>query len=352
MADKLGNGRDWKDFIGRLILIVLIVISVLLIWYTLHMVLLIFLGVIFAVFLSKTGEWISSKTRLPQKLGTSFVLLALVGVSVLVVWLMVPPIADQVDQFKSQLPDSLDQLDKIISKSHMGKWLATNLPSSRKIVGSLGGLMHKATSWLFSLIGAVTGILIVFVLGLYLAFDADMFIKGIVKLAPKHKRSRVAGILHSLGDTLYWWLIGRLFSMLIIGILTIAGLWLLDMPLALTLGVFAAVMTFIPNIGPLVSVVPAILVALQDGWTQAGYVVVLYAGIQTVESYLITPMIQRKAIAMPPALILSAQIIMGVVQGILGILLATPLTAVIIVLVKKLYIEGVLDDHDVEIRAE
>ncbi len=352
MAEKIVNCRDRNEFYRRVALLLIIVVTALLIWYTLHMVLLIFLGIIFGVFLSNTGAWISSKTPLPQKLSTFVVLLAMVGVIVLVIWLMVPRIAEQVEQFKSQLPDAMAQLNRSVSRSELGKWLATNMPSAEKITGSLGGLMHKATSWLFSVIGAVTGLLIVFVLGLYLAFDADLFIEGIVKLAPKHKRSRVRRILHSVGATLYWWLIGRLFSMLIIGVLTIAGLWLLHMPLALTLGVFAAVMTFVPNIGPLVSVVPAALVALQDGWVQLGYVVALYAVIQTVESYLITPMIQRKAIAMPPALILSSQIIMGVVQGILGILLATPLTAVIIVLVKKLYIEGILDDHDVEIRAE
>jgi len=100
-------------------------------------------------------------------------------------------------------------------------------------------------------------------------------------------------------------------------------------------------------------VIPAVILALggQDG-VHAGYVVALYGGIQTIESYLITPMVQRQIISMPPALILSAQIIMGVIQGVIGILLATPLVAVIMVLVKLLYLEDVLDDHDIHIQAE
>ncbi len=352
MSEQAVTGTNKSGYFRPLIMLLVIVVSSLLIWHTLNIMLLIFLGVIFAVFLSKTSAWISSSTRLSRKLSTGLILLILLGISVLLIWYMVPRIADQVAQFKSQLPDSFKQLEQIISKNELGKWLIANLPSFKEISGSLGGLMHQATAWMYSVFGAATGVLIIFVLGLYLAFDADVFINGAVKLAPKNKRLRFRRILHALGATLYWWLIGRLFSMLIVGVLTVVGLWLLQMPLALTLGAFAAVMAFVPNIGPLVSVLPAVLLALQDGWVQVGYVTALYAAIQTVESYLITPIVQRKAIAMPPALILSAQIIMGVVQGVLGIMLATPLTAVIIVLTKKLYIENMLDDHDVEVWTE
>jgi len=213
-------------------------------------------------------------------------------------------------------------------------------------------MVRRATTWLYTFFGALTGILIIAVIGLYLAFGAELSTQGIVKLVPPHKRDRARSILHALSLTLYWWLIGRLASMGIIGIFSFIGLWALGMPLAFTLGLFAAVMSFIPNIGPILSIIPALLLALQMGLAQAGYVILLFMALQTVESYILTPLIQRKVIAMPPALILSAQLIMGVVQGILGVLVATPLVAAIIVLIKFMYIEDVLGDQDIEIQAE
>jgi predicted PurR-regulated permease PerM len=339
-------------FSRRLFMTLFVVVASLLVWYTLHMLLLIFLGVIFGIFLIKTGELISEQTGLRNAWSMGIVLLGILLISSAAVVVMAPKIAGQVRELADQLPNSWQNIQQSVSRNDFGGWVIQHLPPMERIIGSLGGLMQRATAWLYSFLGAFTGILIIIVLGLYLAFGADIYIQGIVKLVPKEKRGRARRILHGLGATLYWWLIGRLISMLIIGIFTFIGLWWLGVPLAFTLGFFAAVMTFIPNLGPIISVIPAILMALQNGWAQAGYVIILYTALQTVESYLITPLVQRRVIAMPPALILSAQIILGVIQGVLGILVATPLVATIIVLTKFMYIEGVLDDHAIEIEAE
>ncbi len=328
------------------------IIILLLVWYTLHMFLLIFLGIILSIFLRKTGAWIALKSGMSVRWAVAVIVLVLLAASIGAGFLLAPRIGTQVDQLMDQLPNSWQQFKESISSTRLGDWIMSNLPSLQQIAGRLGGLMNRATAWLYSVFGALAGLLIVVVLGLYFAFDTNLYVKGVVKLVPVEKRQRAARTLHAMGATLYWWIIGRLISMSIIGVLTFLGLWLLGMPLALTLGLFAAVMTFIPNLGPLISVTPAILLAVQDGWTQVAYVAALYAGIQTIESYLITPIIQHRIIAMPPALIISAQIIMGVVQGVLGILVATPLMAVIIVLVKLLYMENVLGDDDVDIQAE
>ena len=131
-------------------------------------------------------------------------------------------------------------------------------------------------------------------------------------------------------------------SLCLVGMLTALGLWILGVPAPLSLGFVAGVLSFIPNFGPLLSLVPAVIVALPNGPQMVLYVILLYAGIQLVESYFITPLIQHRAVRLPPALILLAQILMGVLFGFLGLLLATPLTAVLLVLIKRLYIEDVL----------
>ena len=350
LAPSLKNDVMLRD----LLITLLVIVVALLVWSTLHIFLLIFLSVILAIFLRKSGEWIVAKSRvnLSAGWGISVILLLILGFASLAIWVVAPRLVEQIQQLSNQLPGSWQHIEQIVSQTAFGNWLMQQLPAGKGILEGLSGLMHKATSWLYSAAGALAGILIIFFLGLYLAYGAGIYIEGIVKLVPPKHRGRAIRTLRGLGATLFWWLIGRLMSMAIIGSFTMLGLWLLGVPLAFVLGLFAAVMTFIPNIGPIISVLPAALMALQQGWMQAGYVVALYTVVQTIESYMITPLIQRQAIAMPPALILSAQIIMGVLQGVLGVLVATPLVATVMVVVKLLYIEDVLGDHDIEIRAE
>src|SRR5690606_44568 len=119
----------------------------------------------------------------------------------------------------------------------------------------------------------------------------------------------------------------QLISMTVVGVLTGAGLWLLGLPLAFILGALAALLAFIPNIGPVLAAVPAVLLALADGPTTVLWVIGIYVGVQAVESYLITPVVQQESVSLPPALTISFQLLMGVLYGILGLALATPLAA-------------------------
>lgn len=129
-----------------------------------------------------------------------------------------------------------------------------------------------------------------------------------------------------------------------IGFFTTIGLWLLDIPLALILGLIAAILTFIPNIGPILALAPAVLFGLTVSPEQALYVTLLYISIQAVESYVLTPLVQRKTIELPRALTLATQVFLGVSLGGLGVALATPLTAVGVVATKMLYVEDGLED--------
>lgn len=131
--------------------------------------------------------------------------------------------------------------------------------------------------------------------------------------------------------------------MAIIGACTAVGLWALGVPLALTLALLAAALTFVPNFGPILAAVPAVLLGLLESPTKALYVVLLYVGVQTVESYVLTPLIQKRTVSAPPALTILAQVLLGVLVGGLGVVLATPLTAVALVLARELYVRDVLE---------
>lgn len=182
-------------------------------------------------------------------------------------------------------------------------------------------------------------------IGLYLAADPRLYRNDLIRLIPMNGRGRAREVIDAVGDTLRWWLIGKLVSMAVVGVATVVGLWLLDIPLALTLGLLAALLTFIPNVGPILALLPAALLAFLISPIHAVYVILLYVGIQVVESYLFTPLLQKRTISLPPALTIFTQVIFGVIVGSLGFVMAAPLAAAIMVLVNTLYVEDALQDR-------
>jgi len=127
-------------------------------------------------------------------------------------------------------------------------------------------------------------------------------------------------------------------AMSVVGVLTWLGLWLVGVPLAPILGLIAALLAFIPNIGPIIAAVPAVLLALSDGPTMALQVVGVYVAVQALESYAITPLIQQERVSLPPALIISTQLLMGVLFGVLGLALATPMAALGLTIIREAYV--------------
>lgn len=156
---------------------------------------------------------------------------------------------------------------------------------------------------------------------------------------PASQRRRTAATLHALDHALRGWLTGTLVCMLIVGTATGVGLWLIGVPLAVALGLLAFMLEFIPYLGPILAAVPGVLMATSLGTTQALYALALYLGIQAVESYLLAPLVYQRAVHVPPALLISAQVIFGTLLGVLGVVFATPLTVCGMVLVQKLYLE-------------
>jgi predicted PurR-regulated permease PerM len=158
-----------------------------------------------------------------------------------------------------------------------------------------------------------------------------------VRLLPRNQRARVNGALGELAHTLRWWMVGTGLSMTIIAVATTLALWAIGLPGFVALGVIAGLLQFIPNIGPLLSAVPAVALALVVEPSKVVWVIVLYAAIQAIETNVITPLVMKRVIDVPPALSLLFQALMAIVFGFLGLLLAVPILAAVIVLVDKLY---------------
>lgn len=308
--------------------------------------LLLFAGLLLAVFLRGTSDWISRRTRLPQPWSLVAVILAIAALIGVSAWLIAPSLAAQLDELTTAVPQALDRLRGWIEQYAWGRELTARLVKVDAF--PMGGALRRATSVLATTAGLGTGFVVFLFLGLFLAAEPRLYRRGLLRLVPVPRRARAAEILDDTGKVLEQWLLGKFISMTAVGVLTYLGLTILGMPIALTLAVLAATLTFVPYIGPLLALLPAALIALLQSPTQAAYVTALYFGVQLVESYALTPIVQKHTASLPPALTLFGQLVIGALAGALGVVLATPLTAALMVLVKRIYVEDLLGDSSVD----
>jgi predicted PurR-regulated permease PerM len=317
------------------------VLLVLAFWAASHMLLLIFGGILLAILIRGLGELFSQYTGVRERWSIWIVLLALVLVLGVGGWYLSAEISDQFDALGRSLTKMWGELRGQLEKYGWGQQVLAVLGDpqvSADRVGALGKLFG-------AVLGGVSGLIISVFIGLYVAADPTLYRHGFIRLVPLRYRERAAEILDDLHDTLRWWLMGTLLVMILVGTMTTIGLWLLGIPLALALGLIAFFLEFIPYIGPILSAVPAVLVASTIGSREALYVVLLYWAVQSLEGYVISPLVYQKTIEIPPMLTISAQVVLGTLLGVIGIIFATPLTACAMIVVQRLYVEDGLGDR-------
>jgi predicted PurR-regulated permease PerM len=324
----------------------LIVGAVILLWalgHVIEVVLLAFAGVLFAVYLRGLAGLLAARTPLGGRVAAAAVCLVIVAIVVAAALLLAPGVARQIDELASTLPQALTRLGDQLDDYGWGHWLQRQLEAAS---GALdGAALARAGRLLSSGFGALTGLVVVLFVTLFIAFEPDLYRRGLLRLAPLAARPRLEAVLGEVGHVLWRWMLGKTLSMVLVGVLTWVGLALLGVPLAMTLAIFAALVIFVPYVGPVIAVVPALLLAMLSGADKVLYVALLYTGIQVVETYLVEPLIERKSACLPPALTLLAQVALGLFAGGIGVVLAAPLTAATLVLIKRLYVEDVLGDR-------
>lgn len=314
-------------------------------------VLLIFAAVLIAIFLRGLADLLNRYAKVSEGLSVLLVSVMLIALLAGAIALLAPDIAEQVRHLRDELPKSARQVGDYISKFSWGRVLIDQLPSVDEIMAKIeiSNLVSRIGGYFSSTLGSLGNFFITILLAIYLASEPKFYAHGFTKLFPIPKRTRVMEILSAIGDTLRWWLIGKVGSMFFIGILTWIGLSIIGVPLALTLGLIAGLLSFIPNFGPILSAVPAILLAFIESPISAVYVLGLFIGVQIIESNIVTPLIERETVELPPALTIIFQLALGVMIGGLGLVLATPLLALLMVLVQMVYVQDVLGDRDTEV---
>lgn len=299
----------------------------------------IFAGVLIAVLLRTMAEPLVRYARFPLWAAVLTVLVAGAGILTLTGWQMAPAVSQQFDEMSVRLPEAIDRVRGHLLSYRWTEWLLQKGESATEGRKVLQQISH-AFQITFTAAGAFV---IVMFLAIYMAAQPGVYVQGIIRLVPVHSRARARAVCSELYRVLRVWLLTKLFTMVLTGTGIAIGLWLLKVPLALALGVLAGLLEFIPTLGPLLSCTPAILIALMVSPFKALQVAAVYFVVQWLGNHVTTPLIQQRTLAIPPAVTLALVALLGTLFGFGGLLLSGPLTVVVFVLIKMLYVEDLLE---------
>ncbi|MCK5908497.1 MAG: AI-2E family transporter [Caulobacter sp.] len=324
---------------ARLALALLATVSlVFLVWRLAHVALIAFAAVIVAVLLRALADPLSRRARLPE--GAALVVSGLVIVAVLAAssWLFGATVVGQLNGLAARLPSDEAQLRTLLERLPFGAALSDFSFNAGTLAGGVQGVAGRVGGYALNAFSALTNTALVLVAGVYLALKPAAAREGLLLLVPESRTSTMRAVLDTAGRALRLWLLGTFADMAVVAVMTGAGTALIGLPSPVALGILAGVASFVPIVGPIVSVVPALLIAVQESPSMVLWTVLVYVAVQQIESNLIFPFIQRRAVDLPPVLSLFGVLAFGVLLGPLGVVLATPLLVVGLVFLKRLYV--------------
>ncbi|MEQ5788754.1 AI-2E family transporter [Erythrobacter sp. NFXS35] len=328
-----------SEYLKRLLATLLIVGLLLLAWRIRYVLLLAFGSVLLAVVIRVVTQGFCKWLKLPPGLAFPLVVILMIATPILTLTKFGADIVGQADLISDALPAALEQARSLLAEAGFSDL-------ANKQVGELASestFYDVAAGALMSLGDALINLVIVVVGGVFLASSPEVYRRGFIKLLPPTSRDAADLSLREIGRALALWLKGRLLAMLLVGLFSGLGLWLIGVPSYLTLALLAGLLEFVPFIGPVIAAIPAVLLALLIGPTEAMFVIGLYFLVQQFEGNLMTPLIQQHAVDLPPALLIYAVLGFGFLFGLAGVILAAPLTVVLFVLVKRLYVREYLN---------
>lgn len=333
-----GEPISHRIFIERLVIAVIVVGIALLLWNLRDLFLLVFGAVLVSVILNIVAAPIRKRLRVPDWLALLAAVLIVVGILVAAFWIFGAQVGRQADALREMIPAAWRALEARLDLWGLGDALRDWTAS----LGAGGGVVANLGNIAVSVGNGIADTLLVVVGGIYLAAQPELYRVGMLKLVPARGRALAAQALAASGRALRLWLLGRIVSMAVVGLLTWLGLTILGVPSALALGLVAALLEFVPFIGPILAAVPAVLLAFAESPETAIWTALLFLAIQQFEGNVLEPLVQQRAVDLPPALLLFALVAGGLVFGIVGVILAAPLTVVLYVLVKRLYVQEAL----------
>jgi predicted PurR-regulated permease PerM len=310
-----------------------------LLWRTSEVAIAAFGGIVGAAGWRGIAAPLARRSGWPIRRWVMIVVLAFVVAVAALGWVFGAQAGEQFGQLQQTLPRAFERVRDAIDASPMGHQILGQLQdggNGQKLLAQLG----LAT---VSIVRGATDCILIFFVSIYFALDPREYLEGFLRLLPPARRARVRHALLDAGDALQKWLLAQLLAMATVGVAVTVGLALLHVPLAVLLGAIAALLEFIPVLGPVLFAIPGILVATTQDTRTVLLVTGLYVVVQTLESNVLVPLLQRWAVRLPPVISLLAALVGAVLFGPVGLLFASPLAVVAMKLVKHLYVEDALE---------
>ena len=308
----------------------------------LNLLLLVLAGALMSIYFHGCADLLKRKLKIGSPYGLILSVVFNVVVIGLFFWFVGDRLNSQLDELSTKIPQTVENAKQWLSEKPLGQKVlnyATNTLDSGKTANVI-------KTFFSSTFGILSDLYIVVLLGMFFSPSPAIYRKGVIHLIPTGGKATAENLWNEIHHVLKNWLKGQIFGFFFIAILTGLGLWLLGMPLVLALALVAGLLNFIPNFGPLIALIPATLLGLMQGPNTALLVVGLFTLIQIIQSTVTQPLIQKKMVSVPPALLVFGQVAMGVIAGFWGVLLATPLVAIVMTLVNRLYVEKQEDQSD------
>lgn len=331
MSDQSRQARP-----DRVLLLAFVcIIGLLFVWFEWQLIFLAFAGLLLALLLHTITTWIQRRTHMGPGWSYLAALLLITAIIAGAGALIIPRAVTQVSQIATILPQSIAQVKDFLEQRSWGRTLLEMIHRGGQTM-DLGSKVKAITS---AIVGGIADLIVVFVIGFFGALNPEGYKRGVLNLFPQQHRKRMREIADELLDTLRWWMLGQMVPMVALGVASMIALWVLGVKLAFILGLFTGVMVFVPYVGTILAGIPSVLMALQRGPWTAIWVVILFSIFHVLEGYFLTPLVQKRAVRLPPVLTILAQFFMWSFAGILGVAIAAPLTAAGMVLTNELYLK-------------
>ncbi len=339
-----GTGQVFRKTLVQALTVLVVVVLALLAKETIYILLLMFAGTLLAVLIDFLGRQVMRVPVIPHWLAITFVLTCLAAVLALILVLVVPMAVAESAKLAGHLDEGVRLAMRRLQEMPGGQFLLGQVPTLEERLSDSNAVWQGVTGAFATTIEAVTGISVIVIVGVFLAYAPGMYEAGFLHLVPLPYRDRTTQIMAAVGTTLRRWLVGQLVSMVLLAVTTWVMLALLGIPQALILALITGLMTFVPYLGPLIALIPILIVSLVESPHTALYVFLLYMAIQNVEASVIMPLVFHRTASIPPVLGVISQILFGSLFGFLGFVLAVPLMAVVLQVVKMAYVEDILGD--------
>ncbi len=333
------DARRWPVGVVQAWWLLAAVVGLWLFWQTSAVWLAAFLAVTLTVTLVGLSEQLARRWPLGYGWSLATVVLGLTAACVgLGLWVG-PALVGQFDELSQRVPEAVEGGRQWMEQRPWGQSILNQLEQAKSSYGGQA-VMDRVGGLLSSFTTAAAGGLAVLAIALFLAIDPGLYAKGARRLVAQRHDDRARAVMDQVATALRWWVLGRLLSMGVVGVFTGVGLWLIGVPLPWVLGFLAGLLSFVPNLGSLTAMGLGMLLASTVSGELVLWTLGVFVGVQLIESNAITPMIQQYVVSVPPAMLLTFQLVMGLLFGVLGLIVSTPLLVAVMVTVQMLWVRG------------